>query len=179
MYELSGPPFKPDPKSPKHVIDRTGERIKLMGASQAILAELTTDEKWRDTEVAFVSRTEYPQWAQSCLRLFKITDGVSMDDVAIYQEIYPGSKKTHFRQIHEESGIPYEAMLFFDNESWNITDVAPMGVCSIYTPMGMTQEVWEAGLKAFEEATAARRAGDMPRLAIKNAQPGASGYVNW
>jgi magnesium-dependent phosphatase 1 len=42
-------------------------------------------------------------------------------DVGEYQEIYPGSKLKHFKTIHQESGVAYEDMLFFDNERWNIT----------------------------------------------------------
>lgn len=40
MYELSGPPFKVDPRNASYVLDRSGERVKLMGASREILREL-------------------------------------------------------------------------------------------------------------------------------------------
>lgn len=30
-------------------------------------------------------------------------------------EIYPGSKRTHFKRIHERTGIPFHEMLFFDD----------------------------------------------------------------
>lgn len=43
-----------------------------------------------------------------------------MHDIAAHHEIYPGSKLTHFRRLHERTGINYKDMLFFDNESWNI-----------------------------------------------------------
>ena len=43
-----------------------------------------------------------------------------MHKLAEVKEIYPGSKLTHFRRIHNQTGIEYEDMLFFDNESWNI-----------------------------------------------------------
>lgn len=89
-----------------------------------------------------------------------------MHDVATQQEIYPGGKKTHFRRIHERTGIPYEDMVFFDNEGWNVTDVAQLGVCSVYTPQGMNQAVWQQGLAAFQAAAEARAAGKEPQLAI-------------
>ena len=43
-----------------------------------------------------------------------------MHKLAEVKEIYPGSKLTHFRRIHNQTGIEYGDMLFFDNESWNI-----------------------------------------------------------
>jgi len=166
MYELSGPPFRVCKKDANFLRDRADERIRLMGASRQILRELATEERWRGTTVAYVSRTEYPQWAGACLKLFQVADGVSMDDVGEQQEIYPGSKTTHFRRLHQRTGIPYEEMLFFDNERWNITDVAPMGVCSVYTPDGMTEEVWGAGLRGFAAAAEARGKGKAPVLEI-------------
>ena len=166
MYELSGPPFRVDKKNPQYLTDRAGERIKLMGASRAILKELATEERWRGTAVAYVSRTEHPQWAGTCLNLFQIDENLSMHDIGQQQEIYPGGKTTHFRRIHERTGIAYEHMLFFDNESWNILDVAPLGVCSVYTPRGMTEEVWATGLQAFAAAAEAREKGKEPKLTI-------------
>ena len=171
MYELFGPPFKVDKKNPKCVVDGSGERVSLMGASRQILEELATEERWQNTTVAYVSRTEYPQWAATCLKLFKIGENgvLSMDDIGSEQEIYPGSKTTHFRRIKASTGIEFEHMLFFDNESWNITDVAPMGVCSVHCPRGMTEEIWKIGLAAFSAAAEARGRGDKPQLAIKSA----------
>lgn len=52
------------------------------------------------------------------------------------QEIYPGSKLTHFRAIHKASGIPYQDMVFYDNERWNITECAKLGITCVYAPRG-------------------------------------------
>ena len=46
MYELDGPPFKPCKKVPGTVLDRSGERVRLMADSRAILAELATSPEW-------------------------------------------------------------------------------------------------------------------------------------
>ena len=51
MYELSGPPFKVDPKDGECLVDRRGEQIQLMGASRKILSELADDARWQDTQV--------------------------------------------------------------------------------------------------------------------------------
>lgn len=156
MYMLSGgAPFKWD-GARECVYDRSGEAVKLMGASMKILRELCTEPKWKGTKVAYVSRTEYPEWAVPALKTFQVCDGKSMYDIGPYQEIYPGSKTRHFRVIHEQSKIPYSDMIFFDNERWNCTDVSPMGVTCIYTPNGMTDKVWKEGLAKFAAADATR-----------------------
>ena len=166
MYELYGPPFKLDKKDPDYVLDGSGDRVRLMGDSREILRELATDERWSETTVAYVSRTEYPQWADSCLRLFSVAEGISMHGVGQEKEIYPGTKTKHFRRIHDRTGILPEEMLFFDNEYWNITDVAPMGIVSVHTPQGMTQALWKSGLEAFAAAVEARERGENPKCAI-------------
>lgn len=72
-----------------------------------------------------------------------------MHVLAEQQEIYPGSKVTHFKRIHKATGIAYEDMVFYDNERWNCREVAAMGVVCIHTPDGMTNEVWQQGLQQF------------------------------
>lgn len=59
---------------------------------------------------------------------------------------------THFAKIRKQSGIPYEDMLFLDNERWNITEVSKLGVVSLYTPDGVTEQVWQKGLRMFAES---------------------------
>lgn len=156
MYELSGPPFKTDKRDPDYLVDASGERIQLLGHSRQILHQLATEERWRDTAIAYVSRTEYPRWAAACLNLFHVAPGISMHALGTEQEIYPGSKTLHFRRIHERTGIDYEHMLFFDNESWNVSDVAPLGVVSVHCPRGMTKEIWEKGLGAYALKTCSK-----------------------
>ncbi|GIM16010.1 hypothetical protein Vretimale_18696 [Volvox reticuliferus] len=157
MYMLDGgAPFRRDKSGA--VFDKRNERIELMGATTEVLKELATDPRWAQTEVAYVSRTEYPEWAIPCLKTFLVTEEAkhgktkSMYDMSSYQEIYPGSKLTHFRAIHNKSGIPYEDMLFYDNERWNITECAKLGITCVYTPRGLTREAWDRGLMDFATA---------------------------
>lgn len=51
MYELSGPPFKHVGGGSPNLRDRSGEQIKLMGDSHAILHDLATSPEWAETEV--------------------------------------------------------------------------------------------------------------------------------
>lgn len=51
-------------------------------------------------------RTEYPEWAIPCLQQFPIPGhprGLTLYDVGMFQEIYPGSKLKHFKVIHQVS----------------------------------------------------------------------------
>lgn len=154
MYQLSGgAPFRRD--SSGAVYDSAGERIRLLGDTMKIIQTITLDPEWADTQIAYVSRTEYPEWAIPCLQQFPIPGhprGLTLYDVGMYQEIYPGSKLKHFKVIHQASGVDYEDMLFFDNERWNTTEVSRLGVKSVYTPRGMTSAAWQQGLQMCAEA---------------------------
>ncbi|XP_029634371.1 magnesium-dependent phosphatase 1 isoform X1 [Octopus sinensis] len=70
-----------------------------------------------------------------------------------FSEIYPGDKTIHFSQFHKHSNIPYEDMLFFDDEGRNVTAVGNIGVTAIHVHKntGVTKEVMEEGLKKFAE----------------------------
>ena len=37
--------------------------------------------------------------------------GVTMDDVIDYHQVFPGSKTTHFKNFHKDSGIDYTDMV--------------------------------------------------------------------
>ncbi|RHY30841.1 hypothetical protein DYB32_003985 [Aphanomyces invadans] len=67
-----------------------------------------------------------------------------------YQAIYPTNKRVHFKQLADDSGVAFSDMLFFDNEYSNIRDISAIGVTSIYCPDGLTWDVWEQGMAAFQ-----------------------------
>jgi magnesium-dependent phosphatase 1 len=113
MYMLDGgAPFRRDAASGA-VYDAAGQQVKLLGDTMKIIAQIATDPEWADCQIAYVSRTEYPEWAIPCLQQFPIPGhprGLTLFDVSMHNEIYPGSKLTHFKQIHKRSGLAYEDM---------------------------------------------------------------------
>lgn len=56
-------------------------------------------------------------------------NGATMMDCVTNPEvlvIHKGSKKSHFKEIHNATGVPYEQMLFFDDDPHNCS----FGDCS-------------------------------------------------
>lgn len=52
-------------------------------------------------------------------------------------------------RFHELSGLPYQEMLFFDDEYRNIRDVGSLGVTCIHAEYGVSKTVIQEGLDAF------------------------------
>ena len=69
----------------------------------------------------------------------------------LYLSTFQANKRVHFEQLQRDTGISYKDMIFFDNESGNIDNVSKLGVTAVYAPKGMTQEVWELGLRQFSK----------------------------
>lgn len=65
-------------------------------------------------------------------------------------EIYPGSKTTHFRKLHEKSGVDYEEMLFFDDESRN-RNVEELGVVMQLVRDGVTRNEIDRGVELWRK----------------------------
>ncbi|KAG7377421.1 hypothetical protein PHYBOEH_000879 [Phytophthora boehmeriae] len=180
MYELWGAPFKKNP-STGAVTDSRGEQVHFFPAVHSVLSILETDPQFRETaEVAVASRTTEPKWAKTCMRLLDVDIGgrntpPSVDDVddgeaedtdeseedvvkrslqsvVDYEAIYPRNKRVHFEQLKKDSGVPYEDMLFFDNEYGNVSDIQRLGVTCAYCPQGLTEGSWLQGMEAFQEA---------------------------
>eukprot|EP00287_Rhodomonas_sp_CCMP768_P008536 CAMPEP_0196731442 /NCGR_PEP_ID=MMETSP1091-20130531/11176_1 /TAXON_ID=302021 /ORGANISM="Rhodomonas sp., Strain CCMP768" /LENGTH=172 /DNA_ID=CAMNT_0042074579 /DNA_START=174 /DNA_END=692 /DNA_ORIENTATION=- len=151
MYQLwgGGAPFKKNTDGT--LSDRSGTTCYLMGNSAAIIRELKTDPKWADSKVAVCSCTDEPSWADECMRKFEVAPGMPLKEAIDIEEIYKGGKSKHFKSIHAKTGIPFEDMIFFDNEEHNCRTVAPLGVTCIYTPRGMTAAEWERGLKEYSK----------------------------
>jgi hypothetical protein len=59
-------------------------QVRLMGASHDILQEVVTSERFQESEIAVVSRCDYPPWAVACMRLFEAAPGVTLADATRY-----------------------------------------------------------------------------------------------
>ena len=81
-----------------------------------------------------------------------------------FREIYPGAKTRHFRQIQSstrslarkqsdmpKAGIPYEDMLFFDDESRNRDVERELGVTFYLVRDGVTRDEVDAGVWAWRK----------------------------
>lgn len=108
-------------------------------------------QEGHDIQAAVASRTDEPAWADVCMKHLCLPDGTTTlyDCFRGFIEIDWNNDKTHhFRRLHQQTGIPYEQMCFFDNEEWNIQCVSRLGVTCIYTPDGMTRKDWREALAA-------------------------------
>jgi magnesium-dependent phosphatase 1 len=72
-------------------------------------------------------------------------------------QIYPGSKTTHFTRIHRDSGIAYDEMLFFDDESRN-KNVETLGVTMWLVKDGVTRSEIDDGVKSWRMRTGRTKA---------------------
>ncbi|CAL8108718.1 unnamed protein product [Calicophoron daubneyi] len=98
-------------------------------------------------KLACASRTEASKIANTILRL------LDWEKFFDYKEIYPGSKTQHFKVFRELSGIPYEDMLFFDDEDRNTREISRLGVHCCLVPDGMSLDVFERALKQFSQTS--------------------------
>jgi magnesium-dependent phosphatase 1 len=128
-----------------------GKDVKLFPGAQAILDRKrgSNNDEWADTKFAVASRTKSGEWAHNLLEQFGI------GDLFEYIEIFPGNKKTHFRNLQEASQIPFDEMLFFDDNRdgkfGNCVPVSELGVLTVHCPGGIdTEGFFQMGLDAFE-----------------------------
>ena len=101
-----------------HIIDGEGRRIVLYPDVRAILESLQE----KKIVMGLASRTHRPDTARKLLDMFGISNFFS------FKQLYPGSKIQHFQSLHQESGIPFSMMYFYDDEHRNIDEVSRLGV---------------------------------------------------
>lgn len=101
----------------------------------------------RGINMAIASRSPTPEIAKQFLNKLKI------QSLFLPQEIYSSwtHKTDHFQRIHTKTGVPYNSMLFFDDEYRNIDAVSKMGVTSILVNYGVNLEALKQGLLQFSQ----------------------------
>ncbi len=128
------PPFL---RKGAQVIDAYGERVRLYPDVRAILQWCQENE--HPTGIA--SRTGEPTWAKRILDLFDLRDAFD------YEQIYPSCKQRHFGELRRQSGMPYQEMVFFDDEYRNIQDVRTMGVHCVHAQRGLSWPLFREALQ--------------------------------
>ncbi|KAK9164020.1 hypothetical protein Syun_004922 [Stephania yunnanensis] len=101
--------------------------------------------KEKNIDLAIASRSPAPDIAKTFL------DKLELKSMFVAQEIFSSwtHKTEHFQRIHRRTGLPYESMLFFDDEDRNIEAVSKMGVTSILVGDGVTLGALRQGLTNF------------------------------
>ena len=94
-------------------------------------------------QIAAASRTHAPDLANTLLKQLQVPPPPSPRskrawDYFDYLQIFPGDKRTHFNKIQKQSGVPYEEMLFFDDEVRN-RNVESLGVTMWLARDGVTR----------------------------------------
>jgi len=145
---VSGP-LRRDGNKLNLVLDRYGNEICFYKDVPQILHKVRDEGVF----VAVCSRTHAPSLARQALSLLLVPAKVGDEDgtpiaaekLFDQMEIYPGSKKAHFRKLHEATGIAYSEMLFFDDERRN-KEVESLGVTFCLVPDGVNAQAFEKGL---------------------------------
>ncbi|KAK7022991.1 magnesium-dependent phosphatase-1, partial [Favolaschia claudopus] len=144
---------EPIRRSGDAVVDAHGQVIEFYPDVSNILRRLRD----QDVILAACSRTHAPKLARQALQLLRVSanesetgDSVEQPAIELFDnlQIYPGSKLAHFRALHAKTGVPYEQMLFFDDESRN-REVENLGVVFHLTPTGIDNATFDAGVKAW------------------------------
>ncbi|KAF2089325.1 magnesium-dependent phosphatase-1 [Saccharata proteae CBS 121410] len=142
------------------VRDRDGETFGFFPDVGGIL-DAARD---KGIKLAAASRTCDPKLAEKTLKYLIIPRSTKDSSAPVfawdmfdYKEIFPASKTNHFANIHKESGIPYDEMLFFDDESRN-RNVETLGVVMQLVRDGVTREEIDVGIRSWRKRTRREKA---------------------
>ena len=145
------PPLKPSKDGGLTVRDAYGGSHGFYRDVASLLVTL----RERNILIGAASRTCAPDLARQMLTLLSVplgegegkTKAIGMFD---HMEIYPGSKTTHFQKLQKKSGLPFEGMLFFDDESRN-RNVETLGVVMHLVRDGVTRAEVDRGIEAWRK----------------------------
>jgi len=142
-------PLKRDGNALNRVKDNYGATIGFYRDVPQILHDLAAGK----IHIAACSRTSATDLANEALSLLLMPPSEDAPQAAPRtaksffnsREIYPGSKIQHFKAINRKTGIPYEEMLFFDDEPRN-REVEKLGVTFVLANRGMNRKLLDRGL---------------------------------
>ncbi|UPK94364.1 hypothetical protein LCI18_005299 [Fusarium solani-melongenae] len=159
------PPLKPNAQH-SSATDRYGEDYGFYCDVPSILYTLPR----AGPRIGVASRTSAPGLARDLLKMLHIPAPTPLTDDATpappmgkpekpkralevfdgLLEIYPGSKIRHFESLQKRTGIRYEDMLFFDDESRN-RDTESLGVTMWLVRDGVSWGEVEAGVNEWRK----------------------------
>lgn len=137
--------------------------VTLYDGARRVLYELATNPTYKissgEVRLATASSSLEPTYSFACLNNIEILPNRTIGDMMSYNQIgrhgvLSSDKVTHFQQLHQESCIDYNEMLFFDDCNWgdNCGRVSKaLGVVAHRTPNGLTWEDFQNGLLKFHE----------------------------
>lgn len=131
--------------------DRYGETCAFYNDVAGILCAC----KEKGIVLGVASRTSAPELARSLLSLLAIpetADSAASNAISMFDhmEIYPGSKTAHFQKLHKKAKLPYEEMLFFDDESRN-KNVEQLGVVMCLVRDGVSVKEIDRGIGEWRQ----------------------------
>ncbi|MFC2087610.1 magnesium-dependent phosphatase-1 [Bacteroidota bacterium] len=125
-FDHTIPPYS---KINGYVFDREMNEISLYPEVPEILEDILI----KDIKLGIASKTNARERAVELLEMFNIYNYFS------YIEMYPGNKTIHFHNLNQSSGIPFQKMLFFDDDHDNLLDVSTLGIDSVYVQEGINK----------------------------------------
>lgn len=131
--------------------------VQLYPGARQALYRLATDPAYHGVLLAAASTSLEPSYSDTCLKHLEILPNLTVDQMLSFRQIgrtgrLNADKRTHFQLLHQESGVPYEEMLFFDDDNWGPhtrTVYDAYGVIGQRTPNGMTLREFEFGLELY------------------------------
>lgn len=147
-------------------------QVRLFPDALKILQELYRDV-YPGVRIAVASSADTPravEIARACIDTLEILPGVTMRQVLAkgWPSGFEGNLqigrtppltsnkgKSHFPFLHQETGIDYSDMVFFDDCNWDdncrtVERLCP-GVVTQCTPSGLQMDEWRAALQAFAD----------------------------
>lgn len=163
-----GPPWVPVDDGCGGVTSSCGKRLDLYPSSRRALLALSG----AGVPVAIASRTHRAEWVREWLATLRLEPGgrTAQDVIGSFPVvIQDGPKPGHLLRIHERTGVPLAAMLFFDDNLADVRAVARRGVTSVHCTAanrrreqcGLTDEAFREGLRAYGKLAAAVEARDI------------------
>ena len=168
MHELTGMPEIPiqgelDPTSVgEHgvvglQVPRRRTTVRLYEGARLVLRELALDPRYRGIILACASTSLEPSYSQACLEGIEVLPGLFLRDMFQYNRIgrtgeLTSRKTGHFGLLHQDSGVSFREMLFFDDCNWgdHCADVTnTLGVVSVQTPSGLRLSQFHDGLQKY------------------------------